>query len=141
MAEPKKILKNCKFMVEKKMKFREFLLATGTKFLLGKDKEQNEALVKSFIGKNNFILHTASPGSPFCVIEKMIFKGDVHAAAVVCARYSQDWRDNKKDIIVNVFTGKDVYKSKIMPIGTFGVKKQKKIIVKKKEILEFEKSK
>lgn len=118
------------------MKFREIDLESGAKFLLGKNKEQNEDLVKKFMGKKNFILHTSAPGSPFCVIEKQVLSGDVSAASVFCARYSQDWRDNKKDVKVDVFTGKDVYKVKGMPIGTFGVKKSKTIVVKKKDILK-----
>jgi len=119
------------------MKFREVVLESGAKFLLGKNKEQNEALVKEFMGKRNFILHTSAPGSPFCVIEKKVFGGDVHAAGVLCARYSQDWRDNKKDVRVDVFTGKDVYKMGGMPLGTFGVKKSKTIVVKREEVEKF----
>ena len=118
------------------MKFREIILESGTKFILGKDKESNEALVKKFRGKENIILHTAAPGSPFCIIEEKIFPGDLYVAATLCARYSQDWRDNKKDVKVNVFTGKDIYKLKSMPTGTFGVKKSKTIIIKKEDILK-----
>ena len=117
------------------MKFREFLLKSRKKLILGKDAESNEELVKKFKGKPNLILHTAMPGSPFCVIEvKKPDKADIKTAAVYCARYSQDWRDNKGDVKVNIFTGKDVYKSKGMPTGTFGVKKSRTIAVKKEEI-------
>ncbi len=119
------------------IKFREFITSSGTKVLAGKDAEQNEALVKQFIGKNNVIMHTAKPGSPFCVImEKQRLK-DKKQVALLCAKKSQDWRDNKKDVVVHVFTGKDVYKRKIMPKGTFGVKKKKMIKVKKEDILKF----
>lgn len=127
-------------MVKKgiKMKFREFFLKSGTKIMLGKDAESNEELVKEFKGKQNLILHTVMPGSPFCVIEtKKTDKADIKTAAVYCARYSHDWRDNKEDVKVNVFTGKDVYKIKGMPTGTFGVKKSKTIVVKKEEIQKF----
>lgn len=116
------------------MKFREKTLASGTKFILGKDEESNDELMNKFKGKSNTILHTLAPGSPFCVIENLVFKGDVHAAGVLCARYSQDWRDNKGDVIVNVFTGKDISKGKGMKIGTWKVRKSKSITIKKKEI-------
>ena len=118
------------------MKFREFTLSTGAKFILGKDEESNDELMKKFKGKKNTILHTLAPGSPFCVIEKQVFGGDLYAAALACAFYSQDWRDNKKDVKVNVFTGKDIYKLKSMLTGTFGVKKFGTIIVKKEDILK-----
>ena len=79
-------------------------------------------------------MHTAKPGSPFCVIQGKPGKKDIKEAAIICASKSQDWRDNKGDVIVHKFTGKDVYKRKAMKIGTFGVKKFKKIRVKKREI-------
>jgi len=42
---------------------------------------------------------------------------------------------------VHYFSGKDVYKLKGMKTGTFGVKRIKKIIVKKKELKESEEKK
>jgi predicted ribosome quality control (RQC) complex YloA/Tae2 family protein len=117
------------------MKFREMITSSGTKILMGKNAEQNEELVKKFMGAKNIILHTANPGSPFCVIDNLKpNKKEVKEAAVVCARYSQDWRDNKKNVIVHKFTGKDTYKEKNMKIGTFGVKKPKKIKARKGDI-------
>ena len=64
-------------------------------------------------------------------------KKDKKEAAIICARYSQDWRNNKEDVMVHLFNGKKVYKEKEMPIGTFGVKRPKKIKVKKEEIRKF----
>lgn len=117
------------------MRFREKTLSTGTKILLGKNSENNDELVKSFCGKENVILHTAAPGSPFCVIEKLDpTKKEVEEAAAFCARYSQDWRNSKKDISMNVFTGKDVKKRFWMKQGTWNVRKSKTIKVKKSEI-------
>ncbi len=121
-------------------KFRQIILVSGAQFLLGKDENSNDELMKKFKGKKNTIMHTAAPGSPFCVIEKKIFSGDVYAAAVACARYSQDWRDNKSDVLVSVFTGKDISKPRGFKPGTWEVKKSKIITVKKKDILRFEKS-
>jgi predicted ribosome quality control (RQC) complex YloA/Tae2 family protein len=123
--------------MEKSNKFREKILESGKKLILGKDKESNESLVRKFRGKSNTILHTSSPGSPFGVIDKVKpSKEEVMLSGAVVARYSQDWRDNKKDVKVNIFTGKDVYKLKGMPMGTFGVKKSKMIIVKRGDILK-----
>ena len=123
------------------MKFREFTLKSGKKLLLGKNAENNDALMKEFEGKPNIILHTVSPGSPFGVItgEKPT-KTDIVSSAVIVAKYSQDWRDNKSDVKLNVFTGKDVLKGKNYKTGTWNVKKFSTIKVKKEKIIEFEKS-
>ena len=118
------------------MKFREINLENGAEFILGKDKESNDELMKEFKGKSSTILHTSSPGSPFCVVKKKISKEDVYKAAVICARHSQNWRDNKSDVKVNVFTGKNISKKKGMKTGTWNVRKFKTIIVKKEDILK-----
>ena len=118
------------------MKYRELILSTGTEIFLGKNSENNDELVKSYQGKKNIILHTAKPGSPFCVIDKINpSKEDIKESAIICASKSQDWRDNKKDVIIHVFTGKDVEKEKGMKEGTWKIKSKPKIIkIKKKEI-------
>ena len=141
ISKPEKILKDGEFLAfkkdrNKKMKFREIKLETGAKFILGKDEESNDDLMNKFRGKKNIILHTSSPGSPFCVIKNKVSEKDVYLAAVACARYSQDWRDNKKDVKVNVFTGKEISKKKDMKPGTWVVSKFKTIIVKKEDILK-----
>jgi predicted ribosome quality control (RQC) complex YloA/Tae2 family protein len=121
--------------MEKKLKFREMVTCRGSNVLIGKSALQNEELVKEFIGKENIILHTEKPGSPFCVIENLKpLKKEIKETAIVCARYSQDYRDNKSDVEVHVFFGKDVYKRKGMKLGTFGVKKFELVKVKKKEV-------
>jgi len=123
------------------MKFREFITSSGKKVLAGKDAEQNETLMKKFIKKENIILHTAAPGSPFCVIIEKPSNKDIKETAIFCASKSQDWRDNKKDVKVHLFSGKDIYKKKGMKTGTWGVKGKIKIInVKKKDIKNFEKN-
>jgi predicted ribosome quality control (RQC) complex YloA/Tae2 family protein len=120
-------------------KLRIKFLESGRELWLGKDKEQNEKLMKQFMGKSNIIMHTIAPGSPFCVSisEDKLSVDEKKQMAVICAAYSQDWRDTKKDIQVSIFPGKDVYKSKTMPTGTFGVKTSKKVLAKKKDIETF----
>jgi len=121
-----------------KMKFREKILESGTKILLGKNAENNDELVKKFEGEKNIIIHTVAPGSPFCVIDNLKpSKEDIQEAGTYCARYSQDWRDNKKDVHISIFDGKNVSKEKGMKAGMWKVKKSKKITIKKKEIKEF----
>jgi len=121
------------------MKFREYTTNSGKLVLVGKSAENNEKLIRQ-VGKEEIVLHTAAPGSPFVNIKdngKKILKKDIKQAAIFCARYSQDWRDNKKDIVIHIFSGKDVYKRKGMKLGTFGVRKKQEIKIKKKDILEF----
>lgn len=124
-----------------KMKFREVELNSGNVVLIGKNKEQNEKLVKEFIGKDNLIMHTVASGSPFCVALKKPSAKEKKQIAELCAVYSQDWRDNKQDVKVHVFTGKNVHKRKGMKVGTFGVKKTKIIITKKQDIKKWQKNK
>jgi predicted ribosome quality control (RQC) complex YloA/Tae2 family protein len=123
------------------MEPRESTLPSGTKIFLGKNSENNDELVKSYQGKENILLHTAKPGSPFCVIDKIKpkpTKEEIKISAIICASKSQDWRDNKGDVIVHVFTGKDVYKENIMKSGTWGIKKKPKLIkIKKGEIEKY----
>lgn len=121
------------------MKFREFGINSGVKIFLGKNAENNDELMKSFKGKENVILHTSAPGSPFCVIGKLNpSKEEIYESGIITAKYSQDWRNHKKDVEIHVFTGKEVSKPWFSKIGTWKVKNFKKLKVKKSDILMFE---
>jgi len=125
--------------MSKLVKFREYKTSAGKLVLAGKSAESNEELVEQ-VGENEIVLHTVEPGSPFVNIKAdsgEVTKEDIREAGVFCARYSQDWRDNKGKIKVHVFLGKDIYKQKKMKSGTFGVKKFKEIVVKKIDIESF----
>jgi len=120
-------------------KFRKFETSSLKFVLAGKDAKSNEELIKQ-AEKNEIILHTANPGSPFVNIKGKATVKDIKEAAVFCASRSQDWRDNKRDVAVHVFKGEDVYKRKDMKLGTFGVRKFKVIKVKKQDIEQLEKN-
>ncbi len=122
------------------IKFREITASSGKSILAGRNAKNNEELIKQ-AEENEIVLHTAAPGSPFVNIKGKANKKDIKEAAIFCARYSQDWRDNKKDVIVHIFKGKDIYKIKGMKTGSFGVKKFKIIKIKKKEIEKWIKEK
>lgn len=134
--------------LKKEKKFRNLKLPSGKIALAGKDKKTNEEIVIQ-AGENEDIFHTEKPGSPFCVIKKAPVekpfnlkqptKEDIRKAAVFCASKSQDWRDNKSDVIVNWFLGREVEKPSNLrkKTGTFHVKKSKKIKIKKSEIQNF----
>ena len=112
------------------MKFREIKSPSGTRIIAGKNAANNEDLVEQ-VKPDEEVFHTVAPGSPFVNIKGKPKRGDIRTAAIFCARYSRDWRDNKSDIIVHRFKGKDIYKSKGMKTGTFGVKKFKVMKIKK----------
>ncbi len=119
------------------MNFRKFITSSGKDVYAGKSAENNEELVAQ-VEPTEIVLHTVAPGSPFVNIKGEAEKKDIKEAAVFCAKYSQDWRDNKKDVLVHVFRGADIYKDKMMKTGTFSVKKFESIKVKKEDILRFE---
>jgi len=122
------------------MKFRNFILSSGKRIVLGKDESNNEDLV-SQVEDDEYVFHTKKPGSPFANIKfeaKKVLKNDLTEGGIICAKFSHDWRDNKKDIVVHVFLGKDIYKKKGMKTGTFGVKNFKEVVVKKTDIEKFE---
>ncbi|MFH1365408.1 MAG: NFACT RNA binding domain-containing protein [archaeon] len=110
----------------------------GTLILAGKNAENNEELVAQ-VKSNEEVFHTASPGSPFVNIKGKPKPGDIKEAAIFCARFSKNYRDNKSDVIVNKFKGRDIYKRKDMKKGTFGVKNSKAMRIKKNLIEGFAK--
>lgn len=120
-----------------KTKFRERITRSGNTLLAGKDSRGNEKLIAQ-VEPEEEIFHTQEKGSPFVNIKGKLNKGDLKEAAIFCAKYSQDWKKNCEDVIVHRFKGKHIFKEKGMKEGTFGVKKIKKIKVKKEWIEGFE---
>jgi predicted ribosome quality control (RQC) complex YloA/Tae2 family protein len=115
------------------MKLRTHISKQGTLFLAGRTDENNEELM-SQVKPTESVFHTKAAGSPFVNIKGIPKEGDIKEAAILCARYSRDWKKNKTDIIIHQFKGKDISKSKLMKTGTFGVKNIRIIKVKKEEI-------
>lgn len=125
--------------MKKKMNFRKIILKSGTSIILGKDQDSNDYLMGDFKGKPNIILHTVAPGSPFGVIDKFKpkpTKEEIYEAGVYVARYSQNWRDNQKDVKVSIFTGEEISKPRSAKPGMWSVGKSRTIIIKKKDILK-----
>lgn len=117
--------------------FREIEVSSGLRIFGGKDAENNDELVWD-AKPRDVLLHTAEPGSPFVNIGENPSKKDIKESVIFCAKYSQDWRNKKKDVIVNKFLRSDMNKSLKMKVGSWEVKKQEKIKVKKSDILKFE---
>lgn len=123
-------------MEERITKLRTHVSKQGTLFLAGRTDKTNEILM-SQIKPEEIILHTEMAGSPFVNIKGNPQEGDMKEAAIMCARYSRDYKKNKGDVLVHYFSGKNTHKSKKMKPGTFGVKNAKEIKVKLKEIESF----
>lgn len=117
--------------------FRKYTLRTNREILGGRDAENNDLLVKS-AKRNDVILHTEAPGSPFVNLGEKPTKEEIKEAAVFCAKYSQDWRDRKSDVVVNKFIRSDMKKGILMKAGTWSVKKFEKLKIKRSEILKLE---
>jgi len=121
---------------QKNINFRKFCTSSGKDIICGKSAEQNEFLVAQ-LGKDDVVVHTKAPGSPFCNIKGKATQKDIKETAVICAAFSKAWKQNKSDVEIHVFKGKDVFKGAMMKTGTFGVKKVKSLVVKKENIQKF----
>ena len=117
---------------------RRIITKSGALILAGKDENSNEELIKQ-VSPDEWVFHTAAAGSPFANVKGRANNNDIREAAIFCAKFSRDWKKNHHDVEVHKFLGKDIYKSKGMKAGTFGVKKYETIKVKKEEIERFEK--
>lgn len=94
----------------------------------GKSDSQNESVMRTFLKPNYTVMHTSAPGSPFMIIqsEKPI-KKDIDETAIVTGCFSQQWKEGKKKIDIDIFKGRQIYKIKSMKTGTFGVRGKKEI--------------
>ena len=118
--------------------FREFVLSSGKVARAGKDSQQNDELVSSS-KRNDTLLHTQEPGSPFVNVGEKPTRDEIKEAAVFCALKSQDWRNNHRSVKVNVFLKDDCVKPRGMKSGSWTVRKYSETLnVKKTEILKLE---
>ena len=118
--------------------FRSFVLNSGREIFLGKSSENNDELV-SLAKRTDLLLHTSLPGSPFCNVGEKPSKKEINEAAIYCAKFSQDWRDNKNDVKIHSFLKGDTIKNEKMKEGSWQVRKiREKIKIKKADIFELE---
>lgn len=127
-------------------KYRWFFTASGTLVVGGKSDEQNEIVFKHFLKKGYYILHTSSPGSPFMIIQTDRPSGeDLEETAIFCACFSKQWKhvgNEKEHISVDIFRAEQLYKTRMMKKGTFGINGEKKTLkVAPALILVFQKGK
>jgi predicted ribosome quality control (RQC) complex YloA/Tae2 family protein len=70
------------------LNFREYILKTGEKIVAGKSAEQNDLLVSS-AKRNDYLLHTVEPGSPFVNLGENPSEDDIKEASLFCALRSK----------------------------------------------------
>lgn len=124
------------------MSYRWFFTEEGKLVVGGKSDDQNEQVLRHFRKPGYTVMHTTAPGSPFMIIQSNEpSKKDLEECAIFCACFSKEWKSGKKMVDIDVFKGADIYKSKDMKTGTFGVKKKKKIKAKTELIIIIQKGK
>jgi hypothetical protein len=106
-------------MVESYEKYRWFVTSKGKIVIGGKNSKQNEEIMKK-VNPSDVIMHTATPGSPFCVIKNPDAK-EMKEVAIFTACFSHEWKKRKKKTEVHIFKGEQVKKKNHMKEGTFGI--------------------
>jgi len=116
--------------------YRWFFTSKGSLVIGGKSDEQNEFVLKNFLKPNYIVMHTSKPGSPFMIIQKENpDKEELNETAIFTACFSQEWKKGNKTIEIDIFKGNQLYKTKSMKKGTFGVKNKKETIKVKPKLL------
>lgn len=113
-------------LIKEHKKYKWFYTSSGKLVIGGKSASQNDDLLKTIkkLGQEFFIMHTAEPGSPFSVILSdinKVKKSDLDESAVFTGCFSRAWRSGKKHAVIDIFSSTKLFKSKLMPAGTWGV--------------------
>lgn len=107
-------------------KYRWFYTSSGKLVVGGKSSSQNDTLLNKLESADQkyVVMHTAEPGSPFTFIDasaEKITKTDLEECATFTACFGKTWKSGKKEALVHSFSSSQLYKSKEMPQGTWGV--------------------
>jgi hypothetical protein len=108
-------------------KYKWFYTSSGKLVVGGKSSTQNDELLSKLkkTKKDYIAMHTVSPGSPFSIIlaEKSdVTEKDLNEAAIFTGCFSRQWREHKSKAEIDIFSLSQIYKSKTMKSGTWGVK-------------------
>ncbi len=107
-------------------KYRWFYTSSKKLVVGGKSSLQNDQLLYRLKAseKDYLVMHTESPGSPFCVILseiKNVTEVDIKECAIFTACFSQLWKKKKEKAPVHIFRLSQVNKDKTMKEGTWGL--------------------
>ncbi len=83
-------------------KFRWFYTSSNKLGVMGKDNNQNIALIKKYTDSSDLVLHADIFGSPFCILKNasMDDEEDILEAAIMTASYSSAWKNGLSSIDV-----------------------------------------
>ncbi len=114
-------------------KYKWFFTKSGKLVVSGKSAEGNDILLTDLkkMRKELIVMHTKSPGSPFCAIIAPIDtvnKEDIYECAVFTGCFSRAWKEGKKSTTVHVFKLSQLSKDSDMKTGTWIVKEKFKDI-------------
>lgn len=92
----------------------------------GKSAEQNDTLLRELKAtkKEYIIMHTKSPGSPFCAILapiKEVIPSDIQECAVFTGCFSRAWKQGLKKTNVDMFSLSQINRNSGMKSGTWSV--------------------
>lgn len=107
-------------------KYKWFYTSSGKLVVGGKNADQNDELLHLMKkqGKDFFVMHTSSPGSPFSVIlseVKKVKKSDLKECATFTGCFSKAWKSGNKSSKIDIFKLSQLHKNKIMKSGTWSV--------------------
>jgi len=108
-------------------KYKWFFTKSGKLVVGGKSAESNDALLTELkkMKKDLVVMHTQSPGSPFCAIISpidLIGKSDLDECAIFTGCFSRAWKEGKNKTVVHMFKLNQLNKEKDMKSGTWNVK-------------------
>jgi len=116
--------------------YRWFFTSEGKLVIGGKSDEQNEEVIRNFLKPDYILMHTSLPGSPFMIIQTdKPSKADLRETAIFTAAFSKQWKNGSKNVEIDIFKGSQVYKTKAMKTGTFGIKGDKETVKVKPELV------
>ncbi len=103
-------------------RYKWFYTKSGKLVVGGKSAEQNDSLLTELKAtkKDMIVMHTKSPGSPFCVIIAPIdavSEKDIEECAIFTGCFSRAWKERHKNATVDVFRLSQLFKSGLMKTG------------------------
>ncbi len=107
-------------------RYKWFFTKSGKLVVGGKSAENNDALLNELksMHKDMIVMHTKSPGSPFCAIVvpiKAVSDDDLKECAIFTGCFSKAWKQGLKKTNVDIFQLSQLNKSSAMKSGTWSV--------------------
>src|SRR3989344_3461594 len=108
-------------------KYKWFFTKSGKLVVGGKSAESNDVLLNELksMRKELVVMHTKSPGSPFCAIlapVNAVNEGDISECAVFTGCFSRAWKEGKKSVSVHMFKLSQLSKGNVMKEGSWNVR-------------------